>query len=94
MDQGTFREVSSSNTREIISGSPAARRKMDFEDDIDGFGVRLPPPSATQKLRLQTESPSNRNSGSPAARRYKKDDRMDGVGAAKTLYPPPHYDLQ
>ena len=67
---------------------------MDFEDDIDGFGVRLPPPSATQKLRLQTESPSNRNSGSPAARRYKKDDRMDGVGAAKTLYPPPHYDLQ
>ena len=76
-----FSEESSSNTGNFNSGGPAAgRKKTDFEDDIGGFEVRLSPPSATEKLPSQAESPSNRNRDNPAVRRKKKDDTVDGVG--------------
>ena len=81
MDQGLFRKESSTNTGDLNSGDPAAgRKKTDFEDDIGGFGVRLPPPSTMQKLPLQAASPSSRNRDNPAARRKKKDNTIDGVG--------------
>ena len=80
-DQDSFREDNSSNTGEINSGGPTAgRKKTDFEDYISRFVVWLPPPSETQKLPLQAESPSSRNIDNPAARRKKKDDTVDGFG--------------
>ena len=69
-DQGLFREESSSSTGDFNSGGPAAgRKKTDFEDDIGGFEVRLSPPSATEKLPSQAESPSSRNRDNPVAKR-------------------------
>jgi hypothetical protein len=81
MDQGSFREESSSNTGDFNSGGPVTgRKKTDFEDDIGRFEVWLSPPFATQKLPPQAASPSSRNRNNPAARRKKKDDTIDGIG--------------